>query len=72
MSEAISVSYGQETIDVNTTLGVVDAEYEGISASYTSGGMTVSVSSQEAVNIDNTVDTDNDYDYWSLGLSFAF
>ena len=72
VSEAISVSYGQETIDVNTTLGVVDAEYEGISASYTSGGMTVSVSSQEATNIDNTVDTDNDYDYWSLGLSFAF
>jgi outer membrane protein OmpU len=72
VSEAISVSYGQETIDVNTTLGVVDAEYEGISASYTSGGMTVSVKSQEATNIDNTVDTDNDYDYWSLGLSFAF
>jgi outer membrane protein OmpU len=71
VSEAISVSYGQETIDVSTASSV-DAEYEGISASYTSGGMTVSVSSQEAVNIDNTVDTDNDYDYWSLGLSFAF
>ena len=71
VSEAISVSYGQETIDVSTASSV-DAEYEGISASYTSGGMTVSVSSQEATNIDNTVDTDNDYDYWSLGLSFAF
>ena len=72
VSEAISVSYGQETIDVNTNSSSVDAEYEGITASYTSGGMTISLTSQEATNIDNTVDTDNDYDYWSLGLAFAF
>ena len=72
VSDAISVSYGQETIDVNTSSSSVDAEYEGITASYTSGGMTVSLTSQEATNIDNTVDTDNDYDYWALGVSFAF
>ena len=72
VSEAISVSYGQETIDVNTNSSSVDAEYEGITASYTSGGMTISLTSQEASNIDNTVDTDNDYDYWALGLAFAF
>ena len=72
VSESISVSYGQETIDVNTSSSSVDAEYEGITASYTSGGMTVSLTSQEATNIDNTVDTDNDYDYWALGVSFAF
>jgi outer membrane protein OmpU len=72
VSEAISVSYGQETIEVNTSASSVDAEYEGISVAYTSGGMTISVASQEATNIDNTVDDDNDYDYWSLGLAFAF
>ena len=72
VSESISVSYGQETIDVNTSSSSVDAEYEGITASYTSGGMTVSLTSQEATNIDNIVGTDNDYDYWALGLSFAF
>jgi outer membrane protein OmpU len=71
VSEAISVSYGQETIDVNTASSV-DAEYEGISVAYTSGGMTISVASQEATNIDNAVGDDNDYDYWSLGLAFAF
>ena len=71
VSESISVSYGQETIDLNDSTKV-DAEYEGITASYTSGGMTVSLTSQEATNIDNTVDTDNDYDYWALGVSFAF
>ena len=72
VSESISISYGEETIDVNTSSSSVDAEYEGITASYTSGGMTVSLTSQEATNIDNTVDTDNDYDYWALGVSFAF
>ena len=71
VSESISVSYGQETIDLNNANGV-DAEFEGITASYTSGGMTVSLTSQEATNINNVVGTNNDYDYWALGLSFAF
>ena len=71
VSESISVSYGQETIDLNN-VGGVDAEFEGITASYTSGGMTVSLTSQEATNINNLVGTNNDYDYWALGLSFAF
>jgi len=69
VSDAISVTYGVETIDLR---GATDAEYEGITASYTAGGMTVKLTSQEAKDIDNTVDNDNDYDYWALGLSFAF
>jgi outer membrane protein OmpU len=69
VTDSMSVTYGVETINLN---GATDAEYEGITASYTAGGMTVKVTSQEATNIDNTVDTDNDYDYWALGLSFAF
>ena len=69
VSDDISVTYGVETIDL---ADATDAEYEGITASYTTGGMTVSLTSQDAENIDNTVDTDNDFDYWALGLSFAF
>ena len=69
VSDDISVTYGVETIDLAEA---TDAEYEGITASYTTGGMTVSLTSQDAENIDNTVDTDNDFDYWALGLSFAF
>jgi len=69
VSDAMSVTYGVETINLN---GATDAEYEGFTASYTAGGMTVSLTSQDAENIDNTVDTDNDFDYWALGLSFAF
>ena len=69
VSDALSVTYGVETIDLR---GATDAEYEGITASYTAGGMTVKLTSQEAKDIDNTVDNNNDYDYWALGLSFAF
>ena len=71
VSDAISVTYGTETIESGLSTET-DAEYEKISASYTAGGMTLSVTSAEAENIDHTTDTDADYDYWSLGLSFAF
>ena len=68
MSDAISISYGQEEI---SKTGAVDAEFEGISASYTAGGMTVSVGTQTAENANgNAADKDVDYNY--LGLSFAF
>jgi outer membrane protein OmpU len=71
VSEAISVSYGQETIDVNTASSV-DAEYEGISVAYTSGGMTISVANQEATNMITQLVLITTIDYWSLGLAFAF
>ena len=39
VSDAISVTYGEETIDSGE--GAIDAEYSKISASYTAGGMTI-------------------------------
>ena len=72
VSDAISVSYGQETIDVNTSAASVDAEYEGITASYTSGGMTVSANYQEATEMSYTTATDEDEEYVGLSVSFAF
>jgi outer membrane protein OmpU len=71
VTDSISVTYGSETIESGLA-SEVDAEYESLKASFTSGGMTISLTSQEATNIDHTVDTDNDYDYWALGLAFAF
>jgi outer membrane protein OmpU len=71
VSDSISVTYGTETIESGLA-GATDAEYEGISASFTSGGLTLSVASQEASNISHTTATNEDYDYWSLGLAFAF
>ena len=72
VSDAISVTYGTETIESGLASEVTDAEYEKISASYTAGGMTISVSSQDAENIDHGTNADEDYEYWSLGLAFAF
>ena len=71
VTDSISVTYGTETIESGLA-SEVDAEYESLKASFTSGGMTISLTSQEATNIDHTVDTDNDFDYWALGLAFAF
>ena len=71
VSDAISVSYGEETIEKTGTSS--DIEVEGVTASYTSGGMTVALKSIEATNIDysNTA-VNNDNEMWKVSLSFAF
>ena len=70
VSDAISVTYGTEEIDRGNA--TVDAEYEKISTSYTSGGMTVSATMADGKNIGHTTNANEDMEYWSLGLSFAF
>ena len=72
VSDAISLTYGTETIESGLASEVTDAEYEGITASYTAGGMTISLTSQDAENIDHGTNADEDYEYWALGVSFAF
>ena len=72
VSDAISLTYGTETIESGLASEVTDAEYEGITASYTAGGMTISLTSQDAENIDHGTNADEDYEYWALGLAFAF
>ena len=71
VSDAISVTYGEETIEKTGTSS--DIEVEGVTASYTSGGMTVALKSVEATNIDysNTA-ANNDNEMWKVSLSFAF
>ena len=70
VSDAISVSYGEETIDEEGD--ALDAEFSAISASYTSGGMTVTGAMKEAKDALHGTAVAQDKDYWSLGLSFAF
>ena len=69
LSDNLSVTYGQETIEQTA---LTDAEYSKISASYTAGGMTISASMAEGDNIDQTTAANEDLEYWSLGASFAF
>ena len=71
VSDAISISYGTDEFSTGEA-STVDAEYSKISASYTSGGMTVTAVSQEAENISYSTTTTEDQDYWGLTLGFAF
>ena len=70
VSDAISISYGSTVIDEEGE--TLDAEFEGITAAYTAGGMTLTAKQQSATDANHTTSTAEDKDYWSLGLSFAF
>jgi outer membrane protein OmpU len=71
LTDSISVSYGQETIDNNTD--AADVEVDGITASYTSGGMTVSAKNIKADNVDgSSTSANNNNEMWQLSASFAF
>jgi outer membrane protein OmpU len=69
VSDAISLSYGEETID--RALKVKDIEVKGYTASYTTGGMTVSVAQKSADHADHTTVTSNN-EMWQVALSLAF
>ena len=71
VSDAISISYAQEEMKSGTA-GDEDAEYTRLSASYTSGGMTVSGNMSEMKNGTYTTAVAADEDYFGLSLSFAF
>ena len=68
VSENLSLSYGTETFDKSSSS--VDEEVEAISASYTSGGVTLSATTYEATGAGNVAAAKSDK--WSLGASFAF
>jgi len=71
LTDAISLSYGEETIEKPGVSS--DIEVEGVTASYTSGGMTLGLTSIEATNVDHSnTATANDNEYWKVSLSFAF
>jgi outer membrane protein OmpU len=71
VTDDISVSYGQDKIENN--LDTADVEVDGITASYTSGGMTVSAKSVSADNVDgSSTGTNNNNEMFKLSASFAF
>ena len=70
VNDEISVTYGME--DVTQEGGTSDAEYESISAAYTSGGMTATVGMHSAENANFGTASNQDYEKWTLDLSFAF
>jgi outer membrane protein OmpU len=66
VSDDLSVSYGSETHE--TTDQNYDEEFSQISVSYTTGGLTASVSQTDAENVANGAEQEK----WNVGLSFAF
>lgn len=71
VSENLSLTYGYEEI-VGGSSSDVDAEYTKVSASYTTGGVTLSAAAAQAENIDHTSNAEADLDMYTVGASFAF
>ena len=71
VSDAISISYGEEEMESGVT-NDADAKYTAISASYTTGGMTISASMKEMENGDYVTTAAKDEEFVGLGVSFAF
>ena len=70
VSDEISVTYGIE--DITQEGATSDAEYETLSASYTAGGMTTKVGMHSAENANFGTASNQDYEKWTIDLSFAF
>ena len=68
VSDELSVSYGSETHE--TVSQTNDEEFDQISVSYTSGGLTATVSQTNADNVAGATLTEQSK--WNVGLSFAF
>ena len=71
VSDELSITYGVEEI-TDGSASSEKAEFESISASYTSGGMTLTVSSQEGKNIDYSTTATQDQERWAISAAFAF
>ena len=70
VSDDLSVSYGEETHE--TSGESVDEEFDAISVSYTTGGMTITAAQYNATGLGNTAGAANDAERWKLSTSFAF
>ncbi len=70
ISDELSVTYGEDTIEKGGD--PTDAEYSVIKGSYTAGGMTISASMKDGENVAHGTASNQDFEYWSLGASFAF
>jgi len=70
VSDELSVTYGME--DAEQEGSAADAEYESLSLSYVTGGMTISAGMHEAENANFGTASNQDLEKWTLGASFAF
>ena len=72
VNDELSVTYGTESIEDSATAAVEDVDAERLSASYTSGGMTITATMDQIDNMNGTTAATQDRERWALGASFAF
>ena len=70
VSDELSITYGIE--EAAQEGSSADAEYETLSLSYVTGGMTISAGMHEADNANFGTASNQDFEKWTLGASFAF
>jgi len=70
VSDNLSISYGEETHE--TSGQTVDEEFDAISVSYTTGGMTLTAANYEASGIAHATGEEGEANRWKLAASFAF
>jgi outer membrane protein OmpU len=72
VTDEISIAYKVADLSTPNATGDLDQETSGITASYTSGGMTISGKMASADNLAFASATTADQSMWELGASFAF
>ena len=70
VTDDLSISYGEETHE--TSGSTTDEEFDAITVSYTTGGMTITAAQYNATALGNTAGSANEAARWKLGASFAF
>jgi len=70
VTDDLSISYGEETHE--TSGQTVDEEFDAVSVSYTTGGMTITAAQYNAKGLANATGSANEAARWKLKTSFAF
>ena len=70
VSDSFTVAYNQSSFDLGST--TTDQESDGISASYTMGGITIAGAMNSTDNIAGSTATTADKDAYEMSISFAF
>jgi len=70
VTDDFSVSYGTAEVDLGSS--TTDQESKGISASYTMGGVSISVAMNTTDNVGGSTDTAHDVEGYDLNVAFAF
>ena len=70
VTEDLSISYGEHEMDLGSSTS--DQKSEGVSASYTMGGVSINVIMNEVDNVAGQTGASADVESYDLNVAFAF